>query len=74
MSKKAIVYDICSTPEGVTLDKVMGVWKEHEVLIYDSFKGNEPFIYDCEDIDGKMLDIASEKQETIDKINKLLKR
>jgi serine protease inhibitor len=72
-SKDKLVYDICSVPEGINLDKVMSVWKKHDVVIYDSFKGNTPFLYNGE-VTGKLLDIASEDQETINQINKLLKR
>ena len=45
MNEETLVYDICTVPEGVNLDKVIMVWKEHNVVIYDSFKGNEPFLY-----------------------------
>ena len=74
MSKKALVYDISSTPDGVTLDKVIGVWKENDVIIYDSFKGKQPLIYDYEEIDGKLLDVGTADMETISEINKLLER
>lgn len=74
MSEKAIVYDICAVPEGVNLDKIMQVWKEHDVLIYDSFKGKTPFIHDLEDTSKVLLDISEADQEKINQINKLLQR
>jgi hypothetical protein len=73
MSNKALVYDVCSAPDGMTLDKIVSIWKEHNLVLYDSFNGKQPLIYDYEDIDGALIDVSTTSKEKLVEIQKLLK-
>jgi hypothetical protein len=34
-----LIYDIMTTPQGIDLEKIVYLFREHNVILYDSFKG-----------------------------------
>ena len=73
MSDGKLVYDICATPEGWNLDKIVQIWKEHNIVLYDSHNGDKPFIYDSKDIEGVLVDVSNTTPEILSKISNLIK-
>ena len=73
LPKGALVYDLCSVPDGVTIDQIVDIWKGEEFIIYDSRKGNTPVIHDPENTKGILVDISTAEEEVLKQIEKLLK-
>ena len=73
MMKGALVYDVCSVPDGAIIDDIVRVWKEHEFILYDSHNGDAPVIYDSENIKGVLIDVSTVEEEKLKQIQKLLK-
>jgi len=70
--KTVLAYDICSTPDGVTLDKIVQAWKEHNVIIYDSHKGSKPDVHNHVGVRPLMIDVSTTEEETLKQIQKLI--
>ena len=69
-----LIYDAVSIPNGWDLENIVHVWKEHGLVIYDSYnKGDKPFLVDVENTDDVLIDIGTVSKETIVKIQKLIK-
>ena len=70
-----LIYDIASCPmtAGLSMDKVVKIYKEHNIVLYDSKEngGNEkPQLIDVlEGTDIKIVDMSTEEGKKI--INKL---
>jgi len=72
MSKGVLVYDVCSTPDGMNIEKIVSIWKEHDFIMYDSEIGHAPKVYDAE-AEATMVDVSNTTPEILSKISKLLK-
>ena len=68
----ALVYDICSVPDGMTMDKIVHIWKEHKLILYDSHNGQSPTIIDPENMKGVLVDMSNVDEETLKRVQKLL--
>lgn len=72
LDKTALTYDICSTPDGMTLERVVRVWKEHDFILYDSEKGTAPVLLDPENSKAVLVDMSNLDVEKLIKIQKLI--
>lgn len=73
MSKKGILaYDICSAPDGINIDKIISVWKEHNFVIYDSKLGSKPELFDAK-VETILVDVSNTTPEILNQIQKLIK-
>jgi hypothetical protein len=70
--KPALVYDICSIPDGITLEKVVYVWQDYNIVVYDSKNGgNKPELRD--DIsDVQLIDVSTVDAKKLKQIQKLI--
>lgn len=41
--KTILVYDVTSTPEGVTMEEVMKSYNDEGILLFDGTKGRAPY-------------------------------
>jgi len=71
--KNALVYDACSVPDGIDLDTIVRIWKEHNFIVYDSHNGETPSIHNPNDIEAVVVDISNTDEETLKQIQKLIK-
>lgn len=76
-TKQTLIYDISSCPHnaGLTLDKVMFFYNEHDVVFYDSYqeggvKADKPQVVNIpEGTEIKVVDFADEgTQELFEKL------
>jgi len=73
MSNTKSIYDVCSCPHGMNLDKIVQIWKEHEFVIYDSIMGEKPILFDTEDESKALLvDVSNTNKEKLEQIHKLI--
>lgn len=71
--REALIYDVCSVPQGITMDKVVRIWKDFNLILYDSLnKGNAPVLMDAEKVKSKLVDISNTTPEILSQISKLL--
>ncbi len=68
-SKGILIFDInaCPTNAGLDMEKVMHLFKEHNVLFYDSHEGCEPTFIPTKDIHVNFVDLS--KEENMKKLN-----
>ena len=67
-----LVYDICSTPDGIDLEKILHIWKNHEFILYDSTKGTPPSIINPENSKAVLVDVSNTSEEKLSEIQKLI--
>jgi len=68
----ALAYDICSTPDGMDLEKIVYIWKEHGFILWDSHKGTKPQVFDPLEVKGIVVDISTTGKEQLNLIQKLI--
>ena len=68
----ALIYDICSVPDGITMEKIVHIWKEHKLVLYDSHNGETPTIIDPENMKGVLVDMSNTDEKTLKQVQKLL--
>lgn len=69
-AKRLIAYDIASTPEGVSIETIMEIWGEEQVLFYDSTKGCAPIFIEQNEFQDtdQFVDIATAKGRKMRKV------
>ena len=67
MTKKEgkLIYDITSIPDGMSLDEMVFMWKEHDYILYNSNNGNAPIMIDFEDSKSVLIDVLNTEEETL---------
>ena len=74
MSKTKLVYDICSVPEGMTVEKIVYIWKDHNLVLWDSKnEGSVPVLIDAGDAEIALVDVSNASPERLKQIDKLIK-
>ncbi len=72
LAKGVLVYDVCSAPDGMNIEKIVSIWKEHDFIMYDATLGDAPKVYDAE-AEATLVDISTVGEEKLVEIQKLLK-
>jgi len=74
MSEKVkLLYDVMSMPHGMNLDKIVQIWKEHDLVLYDSILGEKPMLVDAEEAGTVLIDVSNTSKEKLKQIDKLIK-
>lgn len=69
-NKGVLIYDINACPDectGLTMDKIMQLFHQENLLLYDSRNGLEPTFIPIEDIKVNFVDLS--KEEDMKKLN-----
>jgi|TARA_R110000744_G_scaffold69536_3_gene141120 hypothetical protein len=63
MSELKLVYDISSLPNGSSVEQIISIYKDHNVVFYDSLLGKEPKIFSDteEEIEVEMIDMKGKE-------------
>ena len=73
MKKKGtLLYDVCSVPNEMNIDKIVEIWEEHDFIMYDSTLGTAPKLYDAK-TEATLVDVSTVGEEKLLQIIKLLK-
>jgi len=62
--KQVLIYDLRSIPSegsGLDMERIMQLYNEHNVLLYDGTDGDKPEIINIEDIDITFIDVSKEE-------------
>ena len=79
MAENILIYDITSLPESsenFDLEKILYLFKEHNIVLYDSTYGEKPevVIVDINEMEVKFVDISlQENQKKLNGYKKMIK-
>jgi hypothetical protein len=72
-STGVLIYDVHTVPDGMDLEKIVYIWKEHGFILWDSRDGGqEPKVLDPMKVKGIVVDISTTDKEQLSVIQKLI--
>lgn len=72
MKKPVLIYDLCSLPQHIEVERIMKIYDDNNVIFYDSALGEKPQIIDTNNIEVSYLDVS--REENLKKLNGYKKR